>query len=93
MGYVAWVDFLIILKTTGMGVSDMTQYVELRSKGINSLSQRQSMLTKHLELATLNRIELERTENVLNEKLHFSIRSSVARPSLHEQGCLKGNLS
>lgn len=67
--HIAWVDFLNILRATGMGVSDMARYVKLRSRGLSSLSERQEMLVKHLKLVTAKRKELENTENLLKEKI------------------------
>lgn len=62
-------EFLHVLKATGMGVSDMDRYVKLRSDGLSSLLERQEMLTKHLEVVAAKRKELENVENTLIEKV------------------------
>ena len=66
--HVAWVEFLNLLKATGMGVRDMSRYVELRSKGLASLQDRQTLLIKHLEVVVAKRKKLEEMERVLREK-------------------------
>lgn len=89
--HIAWVDFLNILKATGMGVTEMARYVELRSRGLSSLSERQTMLVKHLELVTAKRRELESTESVLNEKITLFqcvLEGEIDGETLH---CAKGD--
>ena len=66
--HIAWVEFLNILKATGMGVSDMSRYVELRSKGLASLQDRQDLLIKHLQIVIAKRKEIKEMETVLREK-------------------------
>ncbi|MEM6464203.1 MAG: MerR family transcriptional regulator [Pseudomonadota bacterium] len=70
--HVAWVDFLNVLKSTGMGVNDMARYVDLRSKGISSINERREMLVQHRKKVTARRRELEESEVLLKEKIdHF----------------------
>lgn len=67
--HLAWVDFLKVLKATGMGINDMVQYVRLRSLGIASIKERQDLLRSHLKVVEAKRSELERAEILLNEKI------------------------
>lgn len=89
--HIAWVEFLNILKATGMGVRDMARYVELRSYGLSSLAERHTMLVTHLELVTAKRRELETTEAVLKEKINLFqsvLDGEIDGATLH---CAKGD--
>jgi DNA-binding transcriptional MerR regulator len=46
---VEWVEFLHRLRATGMGISEMLRYAELRAQGDSTLAQRQAMLVQHAE--------------------------------------------
>lgn len=44
-----WVEFLHRLRSTGMGVSEMLRYAELRERGDSTLAERQAMLVQHAD--------------------------------------------
>ena len=46
---VEWVEFLHRLRTTGMGISEMLRYAELRAQGDRTLAQRQALLVQHAD--------------------------------------------
>ena len=67
--HIVWIDFLHVLKATGMGVGHMAEYVRLRSEGGQSVAQRQKMLIEHLETVSCRRRELQKTERLLRQKI------------------------
>ncbi len=46
---VEWVEFLHRLRSTGMGISEMLRYAELRARGDSTLAERQAMLVRHAD--------------------------------------------
>ena len=46
---VEWVEFLHRLRSTGMGISEMLRYAELRARGDCTLAERQAMLVRHAD--------------------------------------------
>ena len=46
---VEWVEFLHRLRSTGMGISEMLHYAELRARGDATLAERQAMLVQHAD--------------------------------------------
>ena len=46
---VEWVEFLHRLRSTGMGISEMLRYAELRARGDATLAERQAMLVQHAD--------------------------------------------
>jgi DNA-binding transcriptional MerR regulator len=44
-----WVEFLHRLRSTGMGISEMLRYAELRARGDSTLAERQAMLVRHAD--------------------------------------------
>lgn len=46
---VEWVEFLHRLRATGMGISEMQRYAELRARGEATLAERQAMLRLHAD--------------------------------------------
>jgi len=46
---VEWVEFLHRLRSTGMGISEMLRYAELRARGDSTLAERQAMLVQHAD--------------------------------------------
>jgi DNA-binding transcriptional MerR regulator len=46
---VAWVEFLHRLRSTGMGISEMLRYAELRARGDDTLAERKAMLERHAD--------------------------------------------
>ena len=55
---VEWVEFLHRLRATGMGISEMLRYAELRAQRHSTLAQRQTMLVQHADrLAVALRVQ------------------------------------
>jgi DNA-binding transcriptional MerR regulator len=46
---VEWVEFLHRLRSTGMGISEMLRYAELRARGDSTLAERKEMLAHHAD--------------------------------------------
>ena len=46
---VEWIEFVHRLRTTGMGISEMLRYAELRAQGDRTLAQRQALLVQHAD--------------------------------------------
>ena len=46
---VEWVEFLHRLRSTGMSISEMLRYAELRARGDSTLAERQAMLVQHAD--------------------------------------------
>ena len=46
---VEWVEFLHRLRSTGMSISEMLRYAELRARGDCTLAERQAMLVRHAD--------------------------------------------
>ena len=46
---VEWVEFVHRLRATGMGISEMLRYAELRAQGDGTLAQRKAMLLQHAD--------------------------------------------
>ena len=44
---VRWISFILRLKETGMALTDMVQYAQLRATGDATLAQRQALLSQH----------------------------------------------
>lgn len=62
----AWIDFLIRLRETGMPISEMKLFSDLRSEGISTVQARRHMLESHQEKIELQIIALQ--ENLLSIK-------------------------
>ncbi|MPN22466.1 putative HTH-type transcriptional regulator [bioreactor metagenome] len=48
-GDIAWIDFILRLKETGMPIRDIRRYAELRYQGDATMPERLRMLQKHRE--------------------------------------------
>lgn len=64
-----WLSFLKALKATGMGISDMVRYAQLRAKGGETSQARCRMLEDQRILVKARIAELERTLPVLDRKI------------------------
>ncbi|MFE9806994.1 MerR family transcriptional regulator [Streptomyces sp. NPDC005548] len=66
----AWLEFLIRLRGTGMSITDMQRFAELRSRGDGSVPDRLAMLREHrTDLADRMRA-LRRNAAALDDKIH-----------------------
>ena len=67
--HLVWVDFLDVLKSTGMGVKDMASYVELRTHGAQSIPERLELLTMHHQKVRKEIERLQKIDAVLSDKI------------------------
>ena len=67
--HLVWVDFLDVLKSTGMGVKDMASYVELRTHGAKSIPERLELLTRHHQKVRKEIERLQKIDAVLSDKI------------------------
>ena len=67
--HLVWVDFLDVLKSTGMGVKDMASYVELRTHGAQSIPERLKLLTNHHQKVRKEIERLQKIDAVLSDKI------------------------
>ncbi|MFF0137170.1 MerR family transcriptional regulator [Streptomyces sp. NPDC005227] len=66
----AWLEFLIRLRGTGMSITDMQRFAGLRSRGDGSVPDRLAMLREHrADLADRMRA-LRRNAAALDDKIH-----------------------
>lgn len=72
----AWLEFLLRLRATGMSISDMQRFAELRRDGDRTIAARLSLLREH-------RAEVERRITDLREHL-----SALAHKIDHYEGVL-----
>lgn len=54
-GDIAWVSFLVRLKSTGMPLREIKQYSDLRYKGNSTVPERLEILLKHKEYVDIQR--------------------------------------
>lgn len=62
----AWIEFLIRLRETGMTIADMKGFSDLRSEGISTVQARRQMLESHQEKIELQIKALQ--ENLVSIK-------------------------
>ena len=67
--HLVWVDFLEVLKSTGMGVKDMASYVELRTHGAQSIPELLELLTRHHQKVRKEIERLQKIDAVLSDKI------------------------
>ncbi|MBE0579304.1 MerR family transcriptional regulator [Devosia sp.] len=65
----AWIEFLGRLKTTGMPISEMLRYAELRERGVDSEAERQALLMMHRKAVRARVAELMECLDVLDAKI------------------------
>lgn len=66
---VAWLEFVLRLKKTGMPLAHIRQYAQLRAQGENTLSSRLAMLQQHRQNLDQQLNELTLYANALDEKI------------------------
>ncbi|MEU4544121.1 MerR family transcriptional regulator [Nonomuraea dietziae] len=67
----AWLDFLTKLRSTGMPISDMCRYADLRRQGPHTAGERQRMLETHRVRVAARIAELSQDLEVLDYKINF----------------------
>jgi DNA-binding transcriptional MerR regulator len=69
-GDLAWIDFLLRLRDTGMSIADMQLFAELRLGGAATVPERLELLRRH-RLALAERIgKLQVNDAALEDKIH-----------------------
>lgn len=66
----AWIHFLLCLKATGMGISDMKRFAKLRSEGTASTTERRKLLEAHRDQLEARLKILQSNLEILQEKIH-----------------------
>lgn len=68
---ISWIEFLKRLKNTGMKISEMQKYSELRNQGDITITERKNILMIHSKFI-INEIEkLTETQKYVNEKIEI----------------------
>ena len=67
--HLQWMEFLAVLKSTGMGVKAMSHYVVLRNHGPASIPERLAILKEHCERVRTEKQRLADAERLLAEKI------------------------
>jgi DNA-binding transcriptional MerR regulator len=68
---ISWLQFLIRLRVTGMPVSKMRQFSDLRSQGDSTISLRRELLQDHHKKVQAQIIELQNNLYRIEEKIKF----------------------
>nr|WP_321454497.1 MerR family transcriptional regulator [uncultured Cohaesibacter sp.] len=66
-----WLTFLKHLKATGMGISNMVRYAQLRAEGPQTASDRKQMLEEQHKTVLQQIKDLQATLPVLEQKIEF----------------------
>ncbi|MEA5597329.1 MerR family transcriptional regulator [Rivularia sp. UHCC 0363] len=66
---IAWINFLIRLRATGMPIREMQQFAELRRRGGCTLTQRRQLLEIHQQRVHQQIDELTQNLKVIQEKI------------------------
>lgn len=66
---VAWLEFVLRLKLTGMPLADIKQYAALRSQGAPTLQARLAMLKRHREHLVARLDALSTCVSLLDDKM------------------------
>ena len=68
---ITWIKFLIKLKHTGMKLSEMQKYSELRYAGESTVTERRELLEKQQRELALEINELQATYKYVEEKIEY----------------------
>lgn len=86
----AWIEFLLRLRTTNMPIGKMQTFARLRGAGDSTVPDRRQMLEEHLT-DVLSKIEaMRQSAEALQAKIEYyhSLEQSLASPSLScDEGC------
>lgn len=66
-----WIEFLKRLKATGMKISKMKEYAELKNLGDTTISQRRTILKEHLNLIEDEIKVLLETQEYVKDKIEI----------------------
>jgi DNA-binding transcriptional MerR regulator len=68
---ILWIEFLIRLRKTGMPISDMKKFAELRRQGNVTANERRELLEVHQEDVLRQIQELEQISATIHEKIEY----------------------
>jgi DNA-binding transcriptional MerR regulator len=68
---ILWIEFLIRLRETGMPISEMKRFSDLRSQGKSTISARRKMLETHQEKINLQIKELKENLMSIKKKINY----------------------
>ena len=68
---ITWIKFLIKLKHTGMKLSEMQKYSELRYAGDSTVRERRELLEKQQKELEMEIMELQATHKYVEEKIEY----------------------
>lgn len=78
----AWLEFLLRLKETGMTISDMRRFAQLRAAGGSTVIDRLAILRQHRGGLEERIRDLRRNAEALDEKIHH-YEQLLAEPPPH----------
>ncbi|WP_462410770.1 MerR family transcriptional regulator [Neobacillus sp. Marseille-QA0830] len=67
----SWIHFLIRLRETGMSISDMKKFSDLRSQGESSIKERRELLEEHQRKVTAQIEGLQENLKKIVEKIDY----------------------
>jgi DNA-binding transcriptional MerR regulator len=67
----AWIEFLLRLRDTGMCIADMQQFAELRSGGDTTVAERLALLRGHRQRLTERIRQLQANGAALDDKIGY----------------------
>lgn len=84
----AWIEFLLRLRTTHMPIGKMQSFARLRSAGDSTVPDRRRMLEEHLTDVLADIETMRRSAQALRAKIrHYrSIEKSLASDSITDEG-------
>jgi DNA-binding transcriptional MerR regulator len=65
----AWIEFILALRETGMSVSDIRHYVELYKDGKVTMPERKAMLLEHKKKVEAELLQLHKHMDRINYKI------------------------
>lgn len=68
---ISWINFLIRLRITGMPVSEMKQFSDLRSQGDSTISLRRELLENHQKSVQEQIKNLQNNFHRIEEKINY----------------------
>lgn len=74
---ISWIYFLIRLRVTGMPVSEMKQFSDLRSQGDSTVSLRRELLEAHQKNVEEKIKDLQNNLHKIEEKINYYKRLDV----------------
>lgn len=78
----AAVTFLTRMRATGMGISELRDYVALLRLGDGTVGERRRMLSRHREVVTARIAELETCLDVIDRKIEMYDRLAACAPDV-----------